>query len=164
MLLVGAPGFEPEPGTLKGYCAAVTPHSRCNSILAARRKAFSVLPWAPALLNLAAATKGLRGAVLFRFMMRSLRLRICGFPARDGVTRQSCGLAMGGRAAPGYVPGGRTAACFHIPKLAPSVGLEPTSSCSSGRRYASSATTANLERTTRIELATTCLEDRDSTG
>lgn len=26
--LVGAPGLEPEPGTLKGCCAAVTPHSQ----------------------------------------------------------------------------------------------------------------------------------------
>lgn len=67
--LVGAPGLEPGPGTLKGCCAAFTPCSRCSSIFAARREAFPLLPWAPAFLNLATATNGLRGADRFRFMV-----------------------------------------------------------------------------------------------
>ena len=67
--LMGAPGLEPGPGTLKGCCAAFTPCSRCSSIFAARRKAFRLLPWAPAFLNLATATSELRGADLFRSMV-----------------------------------------------------------------------------------------------
>lgn len=75
--MVGAPGFKPEPGTLKGCCAVVTPYSRCNCIFAARRSAFLLRPCAPAVLNRAAATSGFRGADFFRFMMAFLALAWC---------------------------------------------------------------------------------------
>lgn len=50
------------------YAMLPLPHL-CNSIFADRREAFVLLPWAPAFLNLATATSGLRGADPFRFML-----------------------------------------------------------------------------------------------
>lgn len=60
-LLVGALGFEPRPGRVKACCATATPYSRCHLTFSPRRFAFRVLSCAPAFLNFALATSGLRG-------------------------------------------------------------------------------------------------------